>query len=338
MIMRKQQQGMVVLTVSLIMLAVLSGIIIPMSQMMITNERLYYNTLQNKTAEITATNALTYATVNSRKSNIMNPTTPLQSPDITNSHTIEFGELIDNTASVIVTGYGNDNTSVYKLSQTLSFIPYLAYTPAVTLIARDNIQVKFGTLANSTMETYTGKWWDAIAWSGGTIDTNASTIVDTDGNMHRTYENASDLNELSNATFFRNFFSGSATSIRELSTIVDCSLGCDSSSMPSDTESLIWVDGDLTVDTDLGTPTNPVIIVVTGKFKIQSYATFNGVIYIDTNWDNDDGAGYINGSVMVNGSINVTGDLTIAYDLGIIDVIQQTINYGKVISGSVSEL
>lgn len=133
--------------------------------------------------------------------------------------------------------------------------------------------------------------------------------------------------------YFQSIFGASKYEIRNLSLPVACSGPCNSSlvnngvvksgnnitSYGTPISPYIWVTGDTTInaDTVIGSPTNPVVLIVDGGLTINGGATIHGFIYSTGSTTNPDtvlsGTANIVGAVASEGNLNSAGNLTIDF-------------------------
>lgn len=98
------------------------------------------------------------------------------------------------------------------------------------------------------------------------------------------------------------------------------------SSLGTNTTGLIWVTGSCSLPSVLGSPTDPVVLVVEDNLNLGGNTVIYGMIFVrsSTNSATVSGRGNVTvfGSVLVEGSVNVSGGVTVVYT----DVITQAIN------------
>lgn len=95
---------------------------------------------------------------------------------------------------------------------------------------------------------------------------------------------------------------------------------------------VIWVNGDLTVDGNLGNLAVPVLIVVTGDVNITANATITGFVYLakaDAKVDRGTFTTTLAGALVAEQDLDVvgTGDLTLSYDAAVLNRLRTT--YGS---------
>lgn len=95
---------------------------------------------------------------------------------------------------------------------------------------------------------------------------------------------------------------------------------------------MIWVEGDLTVDGNLGSAAVPVLLVVGGDVRVTADATITGLVYLakaDAEFDRGTFTATLDGGLVAEDAINFTGtgDLTLTYDAAVLNRLRTT--YGS---------
>lgn len=116
--------------------------------------------------------------------------------------------------------------------------------------------------------------------------------------------------------------------------VVDCSTACTSSSIASKVSAnpgrIIWIDGNLTLDTagTLGSATDPVMLVTTGDITISAAVVVNGFVYArDITWTSGSTGSVIQGAVVASRDVTGNGPVSVAYDAAMLGKI--TLGYGS---------
>ncbi|MDG4868260.1 PilX N-terminal domain-containing pilus assembly protein [Guyparkeria sp. 1SP6A2] len=118
---------------------------------------------------------------------------------------------------------------------------------------------------------------------------------------------------LSDDELFLNYFGTNADSYRDtvVTSNVDATSLDDGSTRSGE---VIWVDGDLNGLPDLGTRTEPVILIVDGNLDVSSNPQFNGVLYVRGDIQGS-GTPRINGALVAEGTVNKSGgNIEVLYD------------------------
>ena len=150
----------------------------------------------------------------------------------------------------------------------------------------------------------------------------ASSVISNDGTLQPAAQSGTGFNFGANDLRFASFFGMSPQTYRNQPGLptLDCSSGCDGDDIEDVVERNpgrpIWLTGSsgtVTLDENLGSDTNPVMLIVEGDLVIDSGVEVRGVIYHrakpaggDTTWDVD-GTATIRGAVIVEGGLTLDG-------------------------------
>lgn len=148
----------------------------------------------------------------------------------------------------------------------------------------------------------------------------ASSVISNDATLQIAAQTAAGFS--ANDLRFASFFGMSPQTYRNQPGLptLDCSSGCDGDDIEDVVERNpgrpIWLTGSsgtVTLDENLGSDTNPVMLIVEGDLVIDSGVEVRGVIYHrakpgggDTTWDVD-GTAAIRGAVIVEGGLTLDG-------------------------------
>ncbi|MFP4639633.1 MAG: PilX N-terminal domain-containing pilus assembly protein [Guyparkeria sp.] len=116
---------------------------------------------------------------------------------------------------------------------------------------------------------------------------------------------------ISDDDLFLNYFGNTPDAYRDTVVTEDVAAGDLGDDLNGE---VIWVDGDLNDLPDLGTRTEPVILIVDGDVTVDSNSELNGVLYVRGDIE---GAGTprINGALVAEGSVNKSGgNIEVLYD------------------------
>ncbi len=230
---------------------------------------------------------------------------------------------------VRATGIASDNQTQRQVFALARFVKNISYTSPGALTVRGNVTATASVNLTNTVQ-------DVGIWAGGTL-TGSPTVTVSVGAGDGIYTNDANLAALSPDGFFENFFSESKTFIRARATQVNCATPCSASTPEiqalNSTGGLIWIDGDLTLDTPFafGTTTDPVILVVTGNLTLNNpSAEIFGQLYVAGDWLNGAGGGRITGLAMVENNFDASGSLQIDYDATVLALTDKLGAYAKV--------
>lgn len=228
------------------------------------------------------------------------------------------------TVEVVGTGTASDGATTRQYTALAKFVSTISYTSPGALTVHGNVSATSSVSLDNTTQ-------DVAIWSGGSL-TGSPTVTVSPGAGDGIYANDANLAALSNDGFFENYFSESKDTIRGRAKRVDCSTPCSASDPKIQAlvgqGGLIWIDGDLTLDSAimLGSTTNPVIFVVNGNFTMNHpNAEVYGQLYVTGDWNNGTGGGLVSGTAMVEGNFSAGGPLQFYYDA---TTLNQTANLG----------
>ena len=116
---------------------------------------------------------------------------------------------------------------------------------------------------------------------------------------------------------------------------VDCTVACTSAAINALAQlnpgRMLWLNGDLTVNGDIGTApvaggllatevpaSGPVVLVVTGQATLGSGTVFGALYSRSVNWDRGAGNGQVQGALIAEGNLGGNGTQVITYDPAIL--------------------
>jgi hypothetical protein len=99
---------------------------------------------------------------------------------------------------------------------------------------------------------------------------------------------------------------------------IDCSAVCASAvvntAVSANPGRIVWLDGDLNVDGDIGTAAAPALIVVTGNATLSSGVVFGLLYSRSPTWDRGAGTTQVNGALVAEGNLGGSGAQSIVYN------------------------
>jgi PilX N-terminal len=102
----------------------------------------------------------------------------------------------------------------------------------------------------------------------------------------------------------------------------ECAGGCSASDLVeiagANRGRILYVDGDLDIDADLGTADAPVFLVVTGSVGFSAAATVHGAIYSRAEEWQTSGGGTLRGAIIAEGRLVGDGTTTFIYDRAVL--------------------
>ena len=120
----------------------------------------------------------------------------------------------------------------------------------------------------------------------------------------------------SSSAFFSSFFGATPGDVQAMTTAVTSGAGFSSA-----TSGLVWYTGDLNLNSDLGTTTNPILLVVNGNLTFNGNRDIVGFVYVTGNLTIS-GASSIQGAVAAAGNTTVQGNVDIAKDTTVLNQLK----------------
>jgi hypothetical protein len=92
---------------------------------------------------------------------------------------------------------------------------------------------------------------------------------------------------------------------------------------------VLWVEGDLTVDSsgDIGSATEPALLIVEGDLVFTTSATIHGLVYLRTGTWTTSGGGAVRGAVIAEAGVAGNGSTSIVYDADVLRRLR--LNHGS---------
>ena len=258
-------------------------------------------------------------------------------PNIT-SGTLETGHgyvfslsnpIANNFDMILITSTGttSDTSTARTVRQLYSLQTALNDSgPAAGLISYGGINLGGNVLINNPSTQYS-------IWAGGNVGFTGSAgsnngsgdVSDRNGLGNDVDANDTQLSNLTGDEFFEVFFTGDKAEIRNMATSYYSNTGNTnySSALDGKTGQIIWIDQDgeaqINSNVTIGSPTEPVILIVNGDFVLNGNATVYGMVYVTQDWNNT-GGGTLNveGAVVVEGNVSGNGTPNVVYNTTII--------------------
>lgn len=247
------------------------------------------------------------------------------------------------TLQVTSTGSADNSATTRTVSQLMQIFPLLSSTPPSSIIAKGDVSLGGNlTVANVVSNTVTG----TTIWSGGNValagsaSTEAANGISSDKNGLNAdvVHNDTGLSGLTSDQFFSGFF-GSTKAVAQTNTDLVYTNTSDtnlSSTLNGVTGKSIWVNqtggtASFSGNATIGSPTNPVVLVINGPFSANGNTTIYGFVYIIGDWNNGGGGTLaINGGMAVEGRLSSTGTPDVTYSNSIFSNLNQVGEYVKV--------
>ncbi|MBC7940152.1 MAG: hypothetical protein H7Z19_10375 [Chitinophagaceae bacterium] len=225
-------------------------------------------------------------------------------------------------------------TSVVALRSALSTLPGAAIT------AQGDVNAGTGSLAATNTNPATGGI--TVLAGGGILGTVLpTTLAGTPGDKSM---GASDDALAALAIpdrMFNNFFGMAPLFYEEQpgAFVLDCSAGCNSANVNSAVAQnpghVIWIEGDLTVNGDIGTApvgggllaselpsTGPVMLVVEGTATLASGTLYGALYGRVLSWNRGSGTALVQGALIAEGGLVGNGNQQVIYDPAILSLLR----------------
>ncbi len=263
-----------------------------------------------------------------------------------NAYTLTFTNPVANDFDLIEinsVGTSADGTTTQTLTQLVKQTAVVQSTPPTPLTTKGSSSIGGNVTVSNTAT-------DITVWSGGaaSFSGSASTEIssgtgsDNSGNGADVVENDANLAGATGDQFFENFFGTSKADIKKRSNSVYSNTAETdmNSTLNGKTGEVIWIDqqsGDAIINenTVIGSPDNPVILIIDGHASINGGATIYGVVYVIGDWNNGgSGSSAVHGAVMVEGNYSSQGTPNMNYDETILNNTQSTlVTFSKIPGG-----
>jgi Tfp pilus assembly protein PilX len=228
-----------------------------------------------------------------------------------------------NLIEITSTGTSDDNTATRVLKQRVQFGSSLVSAPNVPVTTK-------GSLSLGGSSTITNTYTNSTVQAGSTVSINgagktvlssgiSSTVVITRSDVS---QNVSSISTQSQPDFFATYFGVSADTIKNTATnyFSNSTNTNYSSSLNGLQGKSIWIDqtgGSAIINgnTTIGSPTNPVLLIVNGNLDLAGTLTIYGFIYVNGTTTTDIlGTVNITGAVISTGNLSISGNTSTVYN------------------------
>ena len=205
------------------------------------------------------------------------------------------------------------------VSQIVELTPVLLSPPddATSVYGATQINGNAARLRNAEGVGYPLRTGSTLSFSGGA---GSSVLVSSLTAGSCTGSNKAMCNGFtslaSSSAFFSSFFGATPGDVQAMTTAVTSGAGFSSA-----TSGLVWYTGDLNLNSDLGTTTNPILLVVNGNLTFNGNRDIVGFVYVTGNLTIS-GASSIQGAVAAAGNTTVQGNVDIAKDTTVLNQLK----------------
>lgn len=247
-----------------------------------------------------------------------------------------------NLITITSTGVNADGTSTRVISQQIQSSGTSITAPTVTMTTQGDISLKNSASINNT-ET------NSNIISGGTVSfQNSSQTTISSGVGSNSGHTGSDIQQnnaaigaMSTTAFFQSIFGASQSTVQSSANYTFTNnQDTNYNSLNGVTNAVIWINqtgGQAVISnaTTIGSPTQPVVLIINGNLDLKNSVTIYGLIFIMNSSDTI----FEQNSVTINGAIATTGDMqfsnsaTLNYKSTVLSALPSiggTSNYAKV--------
>lgn len=231
-----------------------------------------------------------------------------------------------------------------RVSALLALRPALAARPAAALTVRGDVTPASGTTLTAVATDGSGP----AVHAGGRVDGTAVRAQTRAGTPAR-HAVASDdpwLAGLTTEGLFVQLFGVAPpawrghAAVRELACSPACSARALRDAATAHPDGLLRVQGDVVLDEplDLGSATQPLVLVVDGRLRFDAPARLHGLVHVAAPQWEPGGPGEVRGAVVAEGSVTGTASLTIAHDTAVLRRLQHRHGTFALVPGSWRDL
>lgn len=219
---------------------------------------------------------------------------------------------------IISQGWSADSSAKKSMSlqvqqqNLIQYFPQASVTATQSIVLGENIELR-----NSPSTSL---------WAGKSIQ---STLQSENIKPNDTQLAALNKNE-----FVRNFLGMTMNQITANFPSPNCTTQRCTTENIAVNEPITYIEGDLTIDRNLGSETQPVILLLDGSLKMEHNATIHGIVFILNDWVDTHSNGEINGALLLAGKLDLRGIVSIHYAPSIIAQLQQSATYYTAIEGT----
>ena len=346
----KRQRGVATLSTALILLLAITLMTFSAARVGVVEQQIAANDYRAKQALHAAEGGLERAVYNSNAvTPVLNTTytdvlpgstsktPPCDVPGICYSYvyTSALAATSRNLLRVTATGYSDDGSARKTVVQYIKKYSVLRGLPS------DPVRTAGSYRSDSNAIDIINNIKPNTIVAGGSVDTGGKTITSVNGVAGAGIVAGSTTPGITGAAntaaeqeiFFQSVFDTSSAEVKSASLLIDCSGPCSAVANTGTTRSgptitnygtpqssLIWVKGNTTINSNtvIGSPTNPVLLVVDGSLTLNGGAIIYGFIYVTGNVTDD--------PTVLAGNAEVFGGISSALDFSFGGTAQVTYN------------
>lgn len=353
-----KQRGSITIIFSLVITIIISIITLYGASSVQSNQRVMANSLREKQSFEAAESGIEYAiahikengttiVVDDDSNGFIDAYSNALTTNVVLGNGSEYSFVYSNpTASnfdiiqVSSTGLSDDDSVSRTITQLLLKLSYLENGPPAGFIARNNINLS-GNVTIANTETGNTIWAGGAVTLGGSAATDGGSGISSDrwGLNSDVTQNDSNLSSLTGDEYFENFFGMTKATAKASANISYTDTGNINYSAILDgvVGQVIWIDhtgggeARLSGNSTIGSPTQPVILIIDGNFQANGVTTIYGAVYVAQDWNNSGGGTLdIYGSAITEGSFSGVGTPNVIFSQNILDRASNLADYVKI--------
>lgn len=233
-------------------------------------------------------------------------------------------------AGVCLAGSSSNVDATARIDLTVGLLAGLRTPPAAALTTRGNIDADGAALGAHNADPATGLALHAgtgIAASNARLTTAAGAPLASALLSHD-----ASLATLSTDRFFASYFGldkarwKSQAAVQRIVCGSDCGASIAAAADSTDGSALLWVEGDLALDgpVTIGSPLQPVVLVVSGAARLRGAVAFHGVLYSSAlSWSDTATPGAVlRGAALSETTYTGNGAPDLVYDSGVLATLK----------------
>ncbi|WP_454785223.1 pilus assembly PilX family protein [Legionella sp. WA2024007413] len=259
------------------------------------------------------------------------------------NYTVTYSNPVYNSFNRITVsskGTADNNLASTTVVQIMQIYPFVPTPTPVPLLVKDNVNLSGSlTISNTTTGTTIWSGGDTVLGGSASTSSNASSGSNSGSLQADVVHHDSSLSSLSSDQFFSNFFGTTKTLAQQSADITYTnSSNTDYSGLLNGVVGQsIWINqtgtssAGFSGNATIGSPTNPVVLVVNGPLQSNGTTTIYGMVYVMGDWNNSGGGTLdIIGGAVVEGSITSTGSPNITYNTAVLNQLNKVGAFVKV--------
>lgn len=356
----KQQQGIMTLMLSVILLAAMSLSVVNIGNMINTEQKIYNNQYRNQQAFSAAQAGIEYGLqyLKNNKTSIVvdsNNDGQIDSNVLVTqlANSSDFSLRISNTTTqnfdliqLSSVGRSDDGASTRELRQQVQWKSLIPYLPPVPVIARNNASLSGNASVLNMHDQYTIWAGNNVSYQGNSSSQTASHLSDKFFMDADVLNNDSNLNNSTTDAFFQNFFGSSKSAVSQSADIYLSGSGNSnySSDVSGVTGKSIWIEqssgsASINGNTTIGSVNQPVLLIVNGEAKLNGNLTIYGAVYFTSSNSKLNGNLDIYGTVIAENNLEIAnGNLDVIYHPTVINNLKANMGQYMIVAGSWNDM